>query len=278
MIDGIKFHGLEAFGLCLKFSAPGRGSGFVGAAWRGLMGQALFRQVCRFPEPICSTCPAVSSCAYPNVFKPLNAAALPPFWLHGWQRGRAGWTVGVRWLGADHGLTVGEWLAALADEEANLSLGGQSARIDHAIALDTGKVLWRRNKGWMALPTALTLTESTPPPSACRLRFITPQVSKHTGDPLFGALHTRLQRLVQQFGDGTDLPRPAAPWRCQVVAQKERRIPLARRLLSGTEWELILTEIDADAWRLLRAGIELHAGGQTSMGCGQYEILPSAEI
>ena len=274
MIDGIKFHGLEAFGLCLKFTASGRGSGFAGAAWRGLMGQALFRKVCRFPEPSCATCPAVSSCAYPNVFKPLDAAALPPFWLHGWQRGRAGWTVGVRWLGAHHGFTVGEWLAALTDEGVHLSLGGEPVRIDDARMPETGKVLWRRSKGWIALPAALDLTNSPPPPLTCRVRFITPLVSKHAGDPLFGALHTRLQRLVQQFGDATELPRPAVPWRCEVVAQKERRIPLARRLLTGTEWEWVLTEIDADAWRLLCAGVELHAGGQTGIGCGHYEILP----
>jgi hypothetical protein len=28
---------------------------------------------------------------------------------------------------------------------------------------------------------------------------------------------------------------------------------------------------------MLRAGVELHAGGQTGMGCGQYEILAVAE-
>jgi hypothetical protein len=278
MTNGNSFDGLQTFGLCLKFTALGRGSGFAGAAWRGLMGQALFDAVCRFPAPACSACPAVSTCAYPNLFKPLAAVALPAFWLHGWQRSHDGWTVGLRWLGANNGFAVGEWLAALAHGGANLSFGGAPARLDRALSPATDKPVWRHHEGWISLPAALDLTVSTPPPPTCQVRFITPLVSKHIGDPLFGALHTRLQRLVQQFGDGSDLPRPAAPWRCEVVAQKERRIPLARRLLSGTEWELILTEIDADAWRLLRAGTELHAGGQTGMGCGQYEILPSAEI
>jgi hypothetical protein len=269
--------GLDVFGLTLHFSAARRGSDFAGAAWRGLMGQALFRSVCSFPAPACATCPALGGCAYPSLFKPLPDAALPPFWLHGWQRGSAGWTVGVRWLGAGNVFALGEWLAALASEGADLSFGGSPAQLQHATAVPTTGVLWRRGAGWLAMPVALALTEGRSPPPVCRVRFVAPLVSKHIGDPLFGALHTRLQRLVQQHGDGTVLPRPALPWRCRVLARKAIRIPLARRVLAGTEWDLELSEIDADAWLLLCAGVELHAGGQTGIGCGQYEVLPVVE-
>lgn len=272
MTNSSNFHGLEAFGLDLHFVATGRGSGFSGAAWRGLMGQALFRTVCSFPAPACATCPALGACAYPNLFKPLSEAALPPFWLHGWQRGRAGWTIGVRWLGAGNVFAVGEWLAALASGNADQLFGGSPARLEHATSPTTG-VLWRRGTGWLAMPVALALTDGAPPP-ACRVRFIAPLVSKHVGDPLSGALHTRLQRLVQQHGDGTDLPRPTPPWHCRVLTQRTLRIPLARRMLAGTEWDLELRDIDADAWRMLCAGRELHAGGQAGIGCGQYDILP----
>lgn len=271
-----EFYGLETFGLRLRFAAAGRGSGFAGAAWRGLMGQALFRSVCSFPAPACATCPALGACAYPKMFKSLHDAALPPFWLHGCQRGRAGWTVGVRWLGAQNAFAIGEWLAALASTEADLSFGGAPALLEGASATATTDAIWRRGTGWLTMPVALALTDDMPPP-ACRVRFVSPLVSKHVGDPLFGALHTRLQRLVQQHGDGGELPRPALPWRCRVLAQKAIRIPLARRMLAGAEWDLELSEIDADAWLLLRAGVELHAGGQAGMGCGQYHILPIAE-
>lgn len=272
-----EFSGLEVFGLCLHFATDGRGSGFAGAAWRGLMGQALFRSVCSFPAPACATCPALGACAYPNLFKPLPDAALPPFWLHGWHRGRAGWTVGVRWLGAGNVFAVGEWLAALAGEEAGLLFGGSPARLERATTSPTTGVVWRRGAGWLAMPAALALQDGRSSPPACQVRFVAPLVSKHVDDPLFGALHTRLQRLVQQHGDGTNLPRPAQPWRCRVLAWKTIRVPLARRVLAGTQWDLELSEIDADAWRMLRAGSELHAGGQTGIGCGQYEILPVAD-
>jgi hypothetical protein len=275
-ISGNAFYGLEVFGLRLHFSAPGRGSGFPGAAWRGLMGQALFRSTCSFPAPACATCPAVTACAYPSLFKPVADTALPPFWLHDWQRGREDWTVGVRWLGARNGFAIGEWLSALAGDAA-LSFGGASARLEYATALSAAKPAWRKHTGWITLPAALALTENAPQQTACRVRFVTPLVSKHAGDPLFGALHTRLQRLVQLHGDAAELPRPALPWRCRVMAQKEKRIPLAKRMLTGTEWALELTEIDAAAWPMLSAGVELHAGGQTGMGCGQYEIFPANE-
>ncbi|WP_291997277.1 hypothetical protein [Candidatus Accumulibacter sp. ACC012] len=277
MTNGSRFCGLKVFGLDLHFTASGRGSGFAGAAWRGLMGQALFGAVCSFPEPACATCPALAACAYPKLFKPLADTALPPFWLHGWQRGHAGWSVGIRWLGAGSGFAVGEWLAALSAGGTNLSFDGAPAQLEHATAPATARRAWRRGEGWVSMPVALELTNGQPPSSACRVRFVSPLVSKHVGDPLYGALHTRLQRLVQQYGDGAELPRLAQPWRCEVLAQKAKRIPLARRMLTGTEWELELNEVHPDAWPMLRAGIELHAGGQTGMGCGQYEILAAAE-
>jgi len=277
MTNGSRFCGLEVFGLDLHFTGGGRGSGLAGAAWRGLMGQALFGAVCSFPAPACATCPALGACAYPKLFKPVADTALPPFWLHGWQRGRTGWRVGIRWLGAGNGFSVGEWLAALSVSGANLSFGGAAAQLAHATVPATTRRAWRSGEGWVSMAAALALTDGQPPPSACRVRFLTPLVSKHSGDPLYGALHTRLQRLVQQHGDGAELPRLALPWRCQVLAQKAQRIPLARRMLAGTEWELELNEIDPRAWPMLRAGIELHAGGQTGMGCGQYEILAVAE-
>lgn len=278
MLMGTPFHGLQAYGLRLQFSVAARGSGFAGAAWRGLLGQALSDAVCSYPVPACATCPSVASCAYPKLFKPVADAVLPPFWLHDWRRGRDQWSVDIRWLGADNGFAVGEWLAALSGDGAGLSFGGETVRLDRALAPVTAKPAWRPGDGWMAVPAALTLADGTTPPPACRVRFVTPLVSKHAGDPLFGALYTRLQRLVQQHGDGADLPRPAAPWRCRVLAHKEMRIPLARRLLAGTQWDLELSGINADAWTMLRAGVELHAGGQTGMGCGHYEILPAVAV
>lgn len=266
------FHGLDIFGLDLHFAGGGRGSGFAGAAWRGLLGQALCAAVCPYPTPACAACPTVGSCAYPDLFKPVDAARLPPFWLHDWQRGREGWRVGLRWVG-DKSLALGEWLAALAQDAPHLSFSGTRARLTHAISAADSSLTWQAGSGWRTPLRPLVLLPSSQPPRTCRIAFRAPLVSKHGGDPLYGALHTRLQRLVALYGDGCELPRSDLPWDCRVLDRKERRIPLAKRMLSGIEWQLELTAIDPAAWSLLQAGAELHAGGQTGMGCGRYALV-----
>ena len=277
MTNANGFHGLEVFGLQLHFAACGRGNGFHGAAWRGLLGQSLFRSVCPHPSPACVACPSIMACAYPAVFKPVADTALPPFWLHDWQRGHNVWSLGIRWLGTDNHFAIGEWLTALASD-TELSFGGATVRLGHTTTPAKSSVAWRKDRGWLTQPAPLVLTGSMPDQQACQVRFITPLISKHAGDPLFGALYTRLQRLVQQYGNHAELARPTVPWRCRVIAGKEKRIPLAKRVLTGTEWELELTEINKDAWPLLRAGSELHAGGQTGLGCGHYEIIPAMKL
>ena len=266
-----RWHGLEVFGLDLHFASAARGGGYAGAAWRGLLGHALSRAVCTHPAPVCAACPSAGACAYPALFKPTDAAALPPFWLHGWQRGRGRWRLGIRWLGPQH-YAVGEWLNALGDEDPERRFDGAPVLLERATHANGDAVAWRAGSG-LSAPAPLPLLRSETPPAACRISFLTPLVSRHGGDPLHGALHTRLQRLVRQHGDGSDLERPERPWECRVLGQKVRRIPLARRMLAGTEWELELTHIDPAAWQLLNVGSELHAGGQTGLGCGHFLIL-----
>ncbi len=273
MTNGNPFCGLDAFGLLLHFNGFGREIGFSGSAWRGLMGQALFRSVCLYPSPVCATCPSAGICAYTQLFKPLDEAALPPFWLHGWRRNSNGWTVGIRWLGRGNCYAVGEWLVALSHENAGLSFGGSPVRLIRADAETSGKTAWISDTGWRASPDSIALATEKPVPASCRVRFITPLVSKHVGDPLFGALHTRTQRLVQQYGDGSVVPRPSSPWTAREIRTEQRRIPILRRVLKGKLCEMELSDIAPEAWVLLNAGVELHAGGQAGMGCGHYEIL-----
>ena len=268
------FYGMVAFGMQLHFDASGRVNGFTGAAWRGLVGQVLHQAVCGHPTPVCTTCPGVSACVYANLFKPLLDSALQPFWLHGWSRQPSGWSVGIRWLGNHNEYAIGEWLGALASNNHGCLLGGLPARLDHARCAATNQLSWSCQKGWQVSPQALRLLPQRNAPSQCRVRCQTPLVSKHDGDPLFGALHTRLQRLIQQHGDGQKLPRPLQPWHCHVEMQQEQRMNLSKRFMVGRLMTMVLSDMDEDAWSMLNAGLELHAGGQTSMGCGQYVIEP----
>jgi hypothetical protein len=267
------FFGLSIYGLQLHFRGGGPINGFAGAAWRGLMGGVLHSAVCSYPSPVCAPCPSLGTCVYPTLFKPTVEAMLPPFWLHGWQRVTNGWVVGIRWIGRNRDYAVGEWLGALAHASNGFSIGSKSVQLDHAVSAVTGQLLWCRQQGWSAAPESMPWAKPYPASQSCRVKFFTPMVSKHAGNPLFGALQTRVQRLVLQHGDGGQLPRPERPWNCRVVEHHVHRVALSKRFLSGSLWCLDLSDIDADAWNLLSAGLELHAGGQTGLGCGHYDIV-----
>jgi hypothetical protein len=266
------FFGLSVYGLELHFTGGGQVHGLAGAHWRGLMGGVLHRFVCSYPTPVCMPCPKSSTCTYTNLFKPTQDAVLSPFWLHGWQRVSKGWIVTIRWIGNNNAYAVGEWLDALANAGGGYSIGGQVVRLEHAVSAASGNLVWSKKQGWHTSPVPIALTVSTPVPKKSHVEFLTPLISKHSGNPLFGALHTRIQRLVLQYGDGREIPRPEQPWSLRVVAQQEQRIALSKRVLTGSLWYLELSEIKDAAWELLNAGLELHAGGQTSMGCGHFKV------
>lgn len=270
-ITAFTVFGLDLFGLNLHFNGGGQGNGFVGSAWRGLMGQALHLGVCHLPSPLCTRCPKAAVCVYPNLFKPCDGKRLPPFWLHGWQRHRRGWTVGIRWIGTAQHYGIGQWLHALSQPSKLMMLGGQSLRLERVTSL-SGSSLWDSTRGWRTLPEAIKLCSQAPSPDRCVIRFLTPLVSKHDGDLLFAPLRTRAQRLINQYGDGRPLAYTATPWTTQVMDCKKQHIPLARRTLTGVLPVLELSALEPGAWDLLLAGSEWHAGGQTALGCGHYQI------
>lgn len=259
---------LPVFGITLRFAAVARGNGFAGAAWRGLLGQALAKRVCPFPSPACPGCPQAAACAYPRLFKPLDPDALAPAWLHGAARlGETHWQVGLRWIGEAHHPGVAEWIDGLHASPGEF--GGQPVRLESV--LDAGG---RHPVARSPADPCDLLADAPAPQDTCHVRFVTPLVSKHHGDPLWGALATRWQRLLK-LGGLPPAPRLEAPWRAETLASRPVRIPLARRVLTGTQPTLRLSSIHPNAWPLLWAGQTLHAGGQTAMGCGQYRIESS---
>lgn len=253
----------------------------MGETWRGLLGQSLFNAVCPYPQANCTACPQLASCAYPQLFKPLDPTRLQPLWVHGWQRETPGWRVGLRWLGQqDHQLSP--WLSALAKMEsaapfkAGPHFAGAAIRLRKASHPLTGETLWTPHDYWLAAPGRLPFADHLPETlltTGCEVKFVTPLVSKHSGDPLFAALYTRLQRLIQHHGNAAALPRPSQPWQSRVLNKQPWQARLARRHLRGALWHLELSRIAPDALPLLAAGTQLHAGGQTACGCGQYNIV-----
>ncbi len=100
-----------------------------------------------------------------------------------------------------------------------------------------------------------------------------PLVTKHAGgDPLWPALRTRLQRLVNDFGNGQRLPQDL-PWHVVAASLHTVTIPRGtdtRRPITGLKGTLRLIDVTSSGRDLLAAGTLLHAGAEAVMGFGTF--------
>ncbi len=295
------WHQLEIYKLILHFYSPNinkKPQKFIGSAWRGLLGNILFKAVCNYNSPICFNCPSAGMCSYPALFKPLNYNYLSPFWLHSFRTHNNNYAnccdydIEVRWIG-QRSYEIGYWLEALAEltqKEAhflNISKDYQSDRIyfknanltnyNYSNNNNNDKILsWNYKNKWIRLPESLDLTNTLKNKNykpECKIKFITPLISKHSGDIFSGALITRLQRLILQFGDKQTLPRETFWQTAEILHNKQYKIKLSKRTLVANDVLLSLKNITPLGWEILKMGEILHAGGQTIMGCGAYKII-----
>jgi hypothetical protein len=261
------WHGLAVYGIRLSWQHGPRWPDYPGNTLRGLLGQALFDNVCVFgaSAPACKACPLNARCAYPAVFKPVEEGCLPPYWLHGWQM-----------QGPDQSCVLNLLPQALPFLEAWLDgldrYLAKTYRTRLAAVADTASQtpLWQASQWRQQTPSPVPFPRLEQ--AAVAWHSLTPLVSKHQGDPLHGALRTRLQRLINRYGDGAALPLETAPWQAQIIARRPFDLRLARRGLSGAYLHLQLRDITPAGRALLNAGMLLHGGGETSLGCGRYRL------
>jgi hypothetical protein len=263
----MNWHGLRVYGLRLDLPAPHR-SVFPGHHVRGLLGRALFDTVCLYAgqrdDRACADCPLRSRCAYPQVFKPTEPDRLAPYWLHQWER--RGANLCCTWHVLEQVRPhLDAWLFGL--QRHWLRNYSDSLRVWDAA---TGAPLV--DNGVLRMDELQPLVLPVLPADGCRLQALTPIISKHQGDPLYGALRTRAQRLIQHYGDGARLLIEDRPWESVVESELAVDIALERRVLRGHVYRLRMQRITEPARELLAWGQWLHAGGHTSVGCGAYAL------
>lgn len=261
----MNWHGLRVYGLQLELPAPHR-TAFLGHHLRGLLGRVLFDTVCLYAgqkdDRACGQCPLRERCAYPLAFKPLEPDRLAPYWLHRWHR--RGANVRFTWHVLEQAIPHLEaWLFGL---QRHLSHQGSLAIVDAATGAPVS------SHGVIRLDALHALSPPETSSRSCRFQALSPLASKHQGDPLHGALRTRLQRLIQHYGDGSRLAIEEQPWECETESELAVDIVLERRVLRGQLYRLNLQRITEPAWEMLRWGQCLHAGGHTSVGCGAYAL------
>lgn len=274
------FHGLRVYGLdcTLHSPQPLNLRGYYGGMLRGVLGHTLFRGNCVYPEPRCAECALQSGCPYPQVFKPhlLPDAddRLPPYLVHRWQPLPTGIRFSLLLLNPALGFAE-NWLRQINRFLPELEIGGQrGVRLHEVRDLASDQPVFRA--GRFLLGAQLNpLQPALPKDEALTVHLLTPLVSKHQHtDPLWGALRTRLQRLVNAYGDGQPLaPLEAAPWRITAARLHLQAIVQgldSRRRVHGLRGELELADLTPLGATLLAAGSYLHAGGEATLGFGRY--------
>lgn len=246
---------------------------YVGSRLRGILGHALFSEVCPYPEARCQHCAIAPYCDYTRVFKPVDATALPAYVLHDWSLSENVCSVTVLLIGAAR-QSCEPWIRGLNTQLPVLDWWGRGGmQLLRVLDWHSGKILF--NRGKFVAESRLTVAQRWPSIEGdVEVYFVTPLVSKHQNDdPLAAALKTRIQRLRNQYGDGEQLGQ-STYWSCQVLVKRPANLIVGRneRRLSGNFFSLKLTNVGQEGAALLGAGLWLHAGGQTGLGLGRYRL------
>jgi hypothetical protein len=276
-----EYHGLSCYGLRIALHAqrPMKPMGHHGSWLRGVLGHALFRGHCIHPQPACADCALRASCPYPGVFKPHllpGKERLPSYLVHDWRvvpDDRTLWVTLVL-VGTAVRHAAG-WIRHLAAHAESLDMGGAGAgRLGRVRDLASGGLVFD-NGAFRRDATLSPLAMPVPPARELTLKLVTPLVSKHdsAADPLLGPLRTRIQRLVNEHGDGERVCSGEPPWR---IVERDLRVTViprgtdTPRKVRGSKGTLRLTALTAEGAFLLAAGHYLHAGAETSLGFGRY--------
>ncbi len=281
MLRLTEFHGLRVFGLDCTLNSPQPLvlRGYYGGWLRGILGHALFRGNCIYPEPRCAECALRGGCPYPQIFKPHllpgQGDRLPPYLLHNWSRTDNGLRFSLLLLNPALGFAE-NWLRQMDRFLPELEIGGQlGTRLGDVRDLASGQVVFRSGR---FVPGARLNPLQPPLPNNERLtvEWLTPVATKRRqdGDLLWGTLRSRLQRLVNAYGDGKPVAPPdTAPWRVvatRLQPQTIRQGHDSRRIIHGLRGDLELEDLMPLGAQLLAAGTYLHAGGETTSGFGRY--------
>ena len=130
MLRLTEFHGLRVFGLDCTLNSPQPLvlRGYYGGWLRGILGHALFRGNCIYPEPRCAECALRGGCPYPQIFKPHllpgQGDRLPPYLLHNWSRTDNGLRFSLLLLNPALGFAE-NWLRQMDRFLPELEIGGQ---------------------------------------------------------------------------------------------------------------------------------------------------------
>jgi hypothetical protein len=258
------FHGIRCYGLQFKFSKALPNRRYYGSWLRAFIGDALCREVCVFAKPQCPECALREQCAYPQIFK---RPTLPPYWLHEWKIRYAKQHIEFTLILLKEIVNYAEvWIHSLANT------GGLLQVRDVA----TNKILFIKDH-FKRRATLSPLNFAPVNHSSILIKMLTPLVTKSKNpDFFFVALSKRLNELIKFYGNAEAIVfKNTPPWQVnkidlhKFIIPRSIELPYARIGQIGT---IRLSEVTREAASCLAAGQYLHAGGDSSMGCGHFSV------
>jgi len=270
------FHGIQCYGLRFNLSVavPLPPRRFYGSWLRDFLGQALFNGVCIFSNPQCNQCALRGQCAFPQVFNPSLLSSeqhpLPGYVLHDWHVSPNRHSFWFSLIFISSAVRFAEpWINHINNYMSS------KGRLEQVRDLGTRRVLFingRFKRRARLSPLNFVPLDN----SQVLVKMLSPLVSKFQhSDPFLASLRSRLQRLVNEYGNGDNLFLETKPWRMSHLNLHPIIIPRCAEQVysrSGKLGTMELSQVSRDGALLLAAGQFLHAGGDVSIGCGRFLV------
>jgi hypothetical protein len=265
------FHGIHCYGLRFSLSVvhPLPPRRYYGSWLRDFLGQALFSGTCIYSNPQCTNCALRGQCAYPQVFQPsLLQQALPAYVLHDWHvsPNRQSFWFSLIFIGSAVRFAEA-WINHIA---AYVSSEGC---LEQVRDLATRRVLFingRFKRRARLSPLNFVPLDN----SQVLIKMVSPLVSKYQhSDLLLAALRSRLQRLVNDYGNGDNLFLDTIPWRISQLHLHPTIIPRSAEQdysRAGKLGTIVLSQVSSEGAAWLAAGQFLHAGGGCEYGVWSF--------
>lgn len=275
------FYGLRCYGLrlTLRSTKPFPFQDFYGHWLHNLLGQALFRGVCIYSQAQCPECALRGQCAYPQVFNPHllpNPQHLPSSWiLHDWQITSNRQKCQFSLILLAHAVRYAEtWIIHLAQYIKELEIEDSGTGwLEQVRDLATKKVLFA--SGYFIPRATLSPIHFAPiTGNNIFVQFLTPFVSQNNHQETFlSSLHTRLQKLINHYGNGKYLPLKTNLWHVNQIHLHDTVSPPGIENpcpIHGQLGTIEVTQVTPEGAKWLAVGQYLHVGKNTNLGYGHF--------
>ena len=249
------FHGLQCYGLhfdvYMRKPLPLANYYSDGHWIYHFLEQALIAGECIYTTPQCSECALREHCAYPQLFKSLSG-----FVLHDWQMSPNRQHFWFRLI------FMGQTVRYAEDWIKNIAISLKKGTLKYVRDISNNKIVFK-NGHFKPRANLVPLKLYPLHKPYILIRILTPLLHKETS--FWNTLHSRLQELINEYGNGDTLFSSISPWHIH-------KIHLQNSEHLGQLGFIELRDVTVEGAQCLAIGEYLHAGTQTELGYGRFSV------